>query len=129
MKSMETIEFLFRTILLFERVTIGPKSLVGPDSLGAGDTASEDVLDALVLSIRNTGSAVLDLEAAFARVDFARSVFAADVFDTWDKCTVGSLSFGGATTARVEGGEEVEAFRLGRESGVDQACRVAGSAG
>jgi hypothetical protein len=110
-------------------MTIGPKSLVGPDSLGTGNTASEDVLDALVLSIRDTGGTVLDLETTFTRVDFARSVFAADVFDTWDKGTVGSLAFGGATTARVEGGEEVEAFRLGRESGVYQACRVAGSAG
>jgi hypothetical protein len=110
-------------------MTIGPSRLVGPDSLGTGDTASEEVLDTLVLSIRNTGGTVLDLEASFTRVNFARSVFAADVFDTWDKGTVGSLSFGSATTARVESGEEIEAFGLGGESGVDQACRVAGSAG
>lgn len=86
---------------------------MAPELFGTGETANDEVLDgARARSIGNTGSSVLDLEALFARVDFARTVFTADVFDGRDEGAVDSLALGGAATTRVEGGEEVEALGL-----------------
>lgn len=86
--------------------------LVRPETLGTGQTVHDQLLDRVVFDIRDTCGTVLDLESSFTRVNLARSVFAADVLNTGDEGTVGTLSFGCATSARVKGGEEVEAFSL-----------------
>lgn len=81
-----------------------------PEPLGTGQTVHDQLLDRSAFSVRNTSGTVLDLETSFTRVNLARSVFATDVLDTRDEGTVETLSFGGATSARIEGGEEVDTF-------------------
>jgi hypothetical protein len=66
---------------------------LSPDSLGARIAASKEVLDTLVLLVGNTSSSILDLQSLVARIDFASTVFAADVLNTGDLSTVGTVSF------------------------------------
>jgi hypothetical protein len=72
--------------------------LVRPDSGSAGQTTSQEVLDALVFDVGDTSGTVLDLESSFTRVDFASSIFTVDILNTWDLGTVGTLTFGGTST-------------------------------
>jgi hypothetical protein len=73
-------------------------NLVRPDSRSARQTASQEVLDALVLDIGNTSGTVFDFESSFTRVDFASSVFTVDILNTGDLGTVGTLTFRGTST-------------------------------
>lgn len=84
--------------------------LVAPELFGAAESVHDELLDGPAGLFGHAGCTVLDLESSLARVDFARSVLAVDIFDSRDEGAVDALAFGGAASARVEGGEEVEAF-------------------